>query len=76
MAPINRPLVTEMEVEWEETRDLIEAMVPPRRLIGRNLDILAGAVIVERLHAHLTNQPWCRKESIMRVLDSGKWDGQ
>mgnify|MGYP001049730097 CR=1 FL=1 len=65
-----------MEVEWEETRDLIENMVPPQRLIGRNIDILAGAVIVERLYAKLTERPFDRKEAVWKVLNTGRWDGQ
>jgi hypothetical protein len=70
--------VIAIEVEWEEAKDLIESMVPPEKLIGRSLDILAGAVVVEKLKDRMefgtayTHTPEEEKEIVDKIINFGE----
>lgn len=61
--------MTEFEAYWVKVSETIETIIPEELLTGRNLNIIAGAVVVERIAAKLENKSFDLEDAIWRAIE-------
>lgn len=60
--------MTAVEIDQTEMKDLIESMVPPERLIGRSVDLIAAVVLAKKYVAWINEESFDERTAIWETI--------